>query len=623
MDGLGKLESLAGRVTMDLADGPSKDVPIVFVPGFSGWGSPLFGAVNYWGGIENIPQILAKAGHTVILAPVGPLSSNWERACELYAQLRSSRFTQYNLETNEIEGKPEVIDVDYGDVFPIRHRYEREPQEWRNWKWDENSPAHFICHSQGGTTVRYLLHLMEHCTENSKQTLPHPEYFDTPRRSKWAISVPTVGTPHRGTTVVDALWNLSRHLDLPEQTRLLGRLFAVLSFEDQHRRTYDLQLDHWGIKRGTRRNRNETFSEMRERLESSIWQANPGPVRRWIESNHNALYDNSVMGVNELNEKTIPTSNDVYYFSLSFSCVEPFPPDWPSWTLEAIQEFPLTITRFLEELPIIGNIDKMIQGALNFIPFLGDFYSEIHNLSFGLATQIAQGIIGVATNVGGWHIVSNLVDIREATRWLVDKVLNRFIQEVGYNVRVPPPGDYLPIASVLPLMFPTAYAISSQQLSNGQRQILRDESEDWKVNDGIVNTASMKGPLNRNGDIPANRDRSLIVDACDFPRLPEQVANARGKYWHFGTTDGMDHADKIGIWIESDTGKKVASMYTHLVTIVSHLSAKPTLTDLPNVDISALPRFTGDITPDLSAKVIADKLAIYDGRGSVMVEDFI
>ena len=62
------------------------------VPGFSGWGTPLFGAVNYWGGIENIPRLLAENGYTVIVTPIAPVSSNWERACELYAQLTSGRY---------------------------------------------------------------------------------------------------------------------------------------------------------------------------------------------------------------------------------------------------------------------------------------------------------------------------------------------------------------------------------------------------------------------------------------------------------------------------------------------------------------------------------------------------
>jgi triacylglycerol esterase/lipase EstA (alpha/beta hydrolase family) len=84
-DGLVNLRNLSQEVErLAPAD---QSIPIVFVPGFSGWGVPLLGAVNYFGGIIDIPTLLADRGHTVIVAPVAPISTNWERACELYRQL--------------------------------------------------------------------------------------------------------------------------------------------------------------------------------------------------------------------------------------------------------------------------------------------------------------------------------------------------------------------------------------------------------------------------------------------------------------------------------------------------------------------------------------------------------
>ena len=67
--------------------------------GFSGWGEALFGTFNYWGGFDDLPAILSRAGdpsgdgYPVILVRIGPLSSNWERACQAFAQLygRSSK----------------------------------------------------------------------------------------------------------------------------------------------------------------------------------------------------------------------------------------------------------------------------------------------------------------------------------------------------------------------------------------------------------------------------------------------------------------------------------------------------------------------------------------------------
>ncbi|KAM6525876.1 hypothetical protein FALCPG4_011408 [Fusarium falciforme] len=93
-DGLVNLRNLTQEVAGIASD--DKSVPIVLVPGFTGWGAPLFGAVNYFGGVINIPKLLADRGYTVIVAPVSPISSNWERACELYRQLT---FGQYVLIT--------------------------------------------------------------------------------------------------------------------------------------------------------------------------------------------------------------------------------------------------------------------------------------------------------------------------------------------------------------------------------------------------------------------------------------------------------------------------------------------------------------------------------------------
>jgi hypothetical protein len=57
------------------------------VPGFSGWGRPLLGTVNYFGGFEDLPLTLSRLGYVVIVACIGPISSNRDRACELFAQL--------------------------------------------------------------------------------------------------------------------------------------------------------------------------------------------------------------------------------------------------------------------------------------------------------------------------------------------------------------------------------------------------------------------------------------------------------------------------------------------------------------------------------------------------------
>ena len=71
------------------------------VPGFSGWGAPLLGSLNYWGGVQDIPNLLMKQGHTVIVSSIAPLSSNWERACELYKELTCGKYVGFDILAQE------------------------------------------------------------------------------------------------------------------------------------------------------------------------------------------------------------------------------------------------------------------------------------------------------------------------------------------------------------------------------------------------------------------------------------------------------------------------------------------------------------------------------------------
>lgn len=107
------------------------------------------------------------------------------------------------------------VDVDYGTYFATDLAYALEQtstagrrrailylnsSDFRNWTWDRHHKVHFVCHSQGGNTVRYLISLIA----DGAGTL-HPTYFTEVGRDNWTISVTTLGTPHRGTTIINAL----------------------------------------------------------------------------------------------------------------------------------------------------------------------------------------------------------------------------------------------------------------------------------------------------------------------------------------------------------------------------------------------------------------------------------
>jgi triacylglycerol esterase/lipase EstA (alpha/beta hydrolase family) len=110
------------------------------------------------------------------------------------------------------------LDVDYGSYFQRNPGLAPERSStsdrrrailfsnstaFDDWKWDKDRKVHFICHSQGGNTVRYLISLMANGAGNL-----HPTYFNETDRDNWTISVTTIGTPHRGTTIIDVLKKL-------------------------------------------------------------------------------------------------------------------------------------------------------------------------------------------------------------------------------------------------------------------------------------------------------------------------------------------------------------------------------------------------------------------------------
>jgi hypothetical protein len=132
----------------------------------------------------------------------------------LIIKLTAISFSTVNPTTNTIDEFYDV-DVDYGAYFDADPA--RGPDEtattgrrrailisnspvFRNWTWDRDHKVHFICHSQGGNTVRYLISLMSRGAGSL-----HHRYFSEGGRDDWTISVTTLGTPHRGTTIINAL----------------------------------------------------------------------------------------------------------------------------------------------------------------------------------------------------------------------------------------------------------------------------------------------------------------------------------------------------------------------------------------------------------------------------------
>jgi triacylglycerol lipase len=179
--------------------------PVVLVPGFLGFGPNQFSdtGFRYWGGFDDIVGHMQAGGaHRVLAATIAPIALNWDRAAELYYQIKGGC-------------------VDYGSAHTAKHRHHDGVQKpaGKCWaadpahnpahyplafypEWDAHHPIHLIGHSQGGTTIRALIELLEHGSPDGSEGGGD---LYTGGKTGWVTSATTISAPHNGTTLRDAV----------------------------------------------------------------------------------------------------------------------------------------------------------------------------------------------------------------------------------------------------------------------------------------------------------------------------------------------------------------------------------------------------------------------------------
>ena len=262
----------------------SNDYAIVMVAGFGGWGRNELLGFKYWGGLHDIETDLLGHHYETYTAAAGPVSSNWDRACEIYAMLKGGQ-------------------VDYGEAHAARYQHQRRGRTYQglipDWG-DVNATGghirkvHLVGHSQGGQSVRTLIQLLEQGSEEERTTTLDDSLSGLFQGGKqWVHSATSISTPHDGTTLVYGVTEVA-----PMIQRVVSWLAAIGGVNEP---IYDFKLDQWNL----RRQPDESLTGYIARVRNSeIWNATHD-ISSW---------DLSIEGAQELNS-WVKTSPHVYYFS--------------------------------------------------------------------------------------------------------------------------------------------------------------------------------------------------------------------------------------------------------------------------------------------------------------------
>ncbi len=249
--------------------------PIVLVHGFLGWGPEEMIGYKYWGGFWDIGEYLEEKGFTVFTVSIGPVSSNWERAVEIYYQLKGGQI-DYGKKHADKFG---VIQKPVGKIFTGLYP-----------DWDAEHPVHLIGHSMGGQTIRMLDYLLINSFYvDSLETQYEESDLLRQALSGRIKSITTISAPHNGTTYFDI-----RMKTIPFFQNFIG-LAAVIGSD-----FYDFDLQHWDLEQKEGENWQDYYNRMDNH---AAW-----------ESKNISSWDLSVSGAQELNTY-VKANPNVYYFS--------------------------------------------------------------------------------------------------------------------------------------------------------------------------------------------------------------------------------------------------------------------------------------------------------------------
>lgn len=264
-------------------------IPTILVNGFFGYGpdsvlnkTPL---AHQWGGfaVKDLAKAMKKQGMDVREAKVAPLSSNWDRACELYAYIKGGR-------------------VDYGAIHSKTYGHERYGRTYPGIypEWDNEHPINLWGHSMGAPTVRILTSLLYWGSYQEKEnSLDDCPFLFSGKGKTMIHSTTTIAGVNNGTTLAD----LGEKLAGRKNLSFLFAGIGLLTSQKPIPKAFDPTFEHWQFRsRHLGENPKAYLKEMRE---SSLWT-----------TTDTGFFDLTTHGAKKLNRK-YPDNPNVYYFAYS------------------------------------------------------------------------------------------------------------------------------------------------------------------------------------------------------------------------------------------------------------------------------------------------------------------
>jgi triacylglycerol lipase len=204
------------------AAGPRRnDCPVILVHGILGFGQDQRLLLSAWGGAGDYRRTLADEGRRIFSATIGPVSSNWDRACELFAYIKGGL-------------------TDYGASHSARCGHARFGREYPGVhpSWGSEDRVHLLCHSMGGQTARLLVQLLEEGASEELEAAPRDASPLFSGGKSWVLGIVTLCSPHDGSS-----------LSLVTDYGSAAAKKAICAFIAYASPAYDARLDQWGLER--------------------------------------------------------------------------------------------------------------------------------------------------------------------------------------------------------------------------------------------------------------------------------------------------------------------------------------------------------------------------------------